>query len=326
MTTKSDNFGYLKYFEPSRYVGRLRTLSKKWQKHFDKKRLNLVYQGFRNSSGFDKRIPSPNEMALYSGSFAAARSLKEFSTAFSKEACLNELPELLKIAKYEEGQKTLNLFDYGCGLGRLAYAFTNYFGKSENFQYCGYEILPQAVRFLKSAYEDYPNVTILNDKILFEKSYIEIEYPDPQSKKDGRVEPKSLSLADRCRNVFNIQYSHSVFTHMDRGDIVQVLKNFNSSFISGVCVNTWLIIDRFAESSLRAGLADRDLPYEVDGYLTYDQHNPLLCSAYRLKDIEKIYEEAGHEILNIFFGSWSGRIPQQKFSTQDVIVSRPIRS
>jgi hypothetical protein len=94
---------------------------------------------------------------------------------------------------------------------------------------------------------------------------------------------------------------------------------------TGVSVNTWLLVDRAAETAMRLGLADRQLPYEFDGFLSYSQDNPLACSAYRLDVVEEIYRSAGHTIVDIQHGSWSGRVPSQHMTYQDVVVSAPAK-
>jgi hypothetical protein len=111
---------------------------------------------------------------------------------------------------------------------------------------------------------------------------------------------------------------------MHRQSIINVLRDFSGILKpDGLCVNTWLAIDEFAAYALSCKLADRALPYEVDGFLTYSKENPLVCSAYRLHAIQEIYAAAGHTIVSILWGSWSGR--GNGLTYQDVVISTPGR-
>jgi SAM-dependent methyltransferase len=273
----------------------------------------------KKQNKLDPRIPHP----LINYNNDATSSYNEYYQAFVSQACLRELPELLKIADFKENQEELVLLDFGCGLGRLGVAFTNYFGKDLKRQYIGYEIHPSAAEFLAQAYQDYPNTTFLTNKIDLADSYVEIQQKAHQS--NTAIAAKNINLSDSIGKKVDLQFSHSVFTHMYPEPITHILKD-SCKFMkpNGLCVNTWLIVDQLAESALRANLTDRELPYERDGFFTYSKENPLLCTAYRLDVIEKIYKEAGHKIVDILWGTWSGRLPTQKFTYQDVIISKPI--
>jgi len=79
-------------------------------------------------------------------------------------------------------------------------------------------------------------------------------------------------------------------------------------------------VDDFAQNALDSGAADRRLPIEVGGVLTYSHSNPLVCTAFRLSEVERIYAEAGHEIQEILYGSWSGR--SNGVTYQDIVISK----
>jgi len=272
----------------------------------------------------DPRIPPQNinyNMALVS-------SFEEYRTEFIKNACLKELPALLNIANYNDGTEDFSILDYGCGLGRLGYAFTSFFGEDPKRNYYGYEIHPDAFNFLTQAYKGFANTHFFTDQILLEESYVEIGQKKQSSlnEKDRRIRPDEIKLRSHIKVKVDLQFTHSVFTHMLRPSIVHVLKEVSSVLkTDGVCVNTWLIVDKFSASSVNCGLADRTLPFELDGFLTYSKENPLVCSAYRLETIKEIYAQANHEILDVKWGTWSGRSPTQNFTYQDVVISRPMK-
>lgn len=270
---------------------------------------------------FDQRIPHPQ--LNYNQS--ATSSYAEYRREFISQTVLRELPEILKIGGYSESSPDFSMLDYGCGLGRLAWAFTNFFGKDISRRYFGYEIHPSAYAFLLEAYRDFPNTTFISDRLSLQDSYVEIQ-EGARVEDQQRIDASQVKLQTKIQNKLDLQFSHSVFTHMYREPIIHILKEFGQLLKPhGICLNTWLIVDRFAESTVRCGLADRQLPFEVSdqGFYTYLKENPLMCAAYKIEQVKAIYEAAGHEILDIKWGTWAGRLPTHQISYQDLVVSRP---
>jgi hypothetical protein len=141
--------------------------------------------------------------------------------------------------------------------------------------------------------------------------------PDAPGRKAVDVRPQEF-----IGRIADIQYSSSVMTHMWIEAIWKLLENLNQVVKpNGYCVNTWLIVDEFAEYSLRCGLADRILPYTVRGARTYSMQNPLMCTAYDLATVHDAYARTGQEIMQILWGSWSGRGNGVHY--QDIVLSRP---
>ena len=291
-----------------------------------KQRLLAEFAAAAARPDFDPRIPSPE--VNYNQQPTA--TYREYLTEFVSLTVTRQMPELLRLARFAEQGPGFVMLDYGCGLGRLAFAFTNFFGKDPSRRYIGYEIHPKAFAFLSQAYRQYPNVSIIGDSLSVDDSYVEIHEGAGSRAGDSepRIKAADVRLQGRIDVPLDLQFSHSVFTHMYRPPIVRVLTEVASLMKpEGICVNSWQIVDRFAESSMRCGLADRQLPYEYPdhGFLTYDRTNPLMCTAYRLEQVKAIYAAAGHEILDIQWGTWTGRLPTQQITYQDVVISRATR-
>ena len=280
----------------------------------------LSWERSRKQGVIDSRIPVPT----LNYNIDPTIRYSDYLNTFTNDACLKELPALLRIANYDDKSDNFTMLDYGCGLGRLAYAFTERFGDDASRSYYGHEVHPDAFAFLVNGYQGYDNVRFLTDPIDLVESYVELGQGSvTDSAELERVNPDSVSLRPKLFHRVDLQFSHSVFTHMRRAPIVHVLREFLSVLSEGgVCANTWLVIDDFAIDALASGQADRDLPYEIDGFRTYSTTNPLVCTAYPIQTVQEIYRDAGHEILSIEFGTWSGRKPTQTFTYQDVVISR----
>ena len=290
-------------------------------------RVRADYEADCQSATFDPRLPSPT--LNYNQKPCATYA--EYKDIFAREAVMRQLPALLELSHFEEKSPDFAMLDYGCGLGRLAYAFSSYFpSQSPDRHYFGYEVHPEALTFLQKAYAAHGNVTMFGEPISVDDSYVEIHegQTSTTSQVKERIQAVDVELSSRINQKLDLQFSSSVFTHMYRPAIVHVLKQVGQLMKpTGVCVNTWLVVDQLADTAIRCGLADRRLPFENkdEGFLYYQEKNPLMCTAYRLAAIKAIYEEAGHEILTILWGHWSGREPTHHFSRQDAVISRPKR-
>jgi SAM-dependent methyltransferase len=262
-----------------------------------------------SAQSLEQEIPSPTLNYNQSPS----SNLASYILNFKKNACLKELPFLIELGLRKESV----LFDYGCGLGRLAYAASKFLGTEGS--YIGYEPNERALSFLKEAYGNRTNFKFYGDALSYEEDYIAMKSGEVRA---GGKKAVEISLQDFIGKVVDIQYSSSVTTHMWLDAIFQFLKNLNSVVKpDGLCVNTWLIVDDFARYSLNCGMADRVLPYKVNDAYTYSTKNPLICTAYDLSDVARAYQYAGHEIVKILWGTWSGRGNDVHY--QDIVISRP---
>ena len=256
----------------------------------------------------EPEIPSP----ALNYNQGPSKNLARYVWVFKQDACLKELPFLIKLGL----RKDSVLFDYGCGLGRLGYAASKYLAPPGS--YIGYEPNSGALAFLKSAYARLDNFKFYGDALSFEEDYVAVG----AGQRHGGRKSVDLLPQDYIDRVVDIQYSSSVMTHMWLDAITRLLENLNSIVKpGGLCVNTWLIVDDFARYALDCGMADRKLPLRVKGALTYSAENPLVCTAYDLNQVTDAYEKAGHEIVEILWGSWSGR--DNGVHYQDIVVSRP---
>lgn len=283
----------------------------------DRRRVATEWDRAEAAGAIDRRIPDPS----LNYNQLQTSSLADYIREFIDRACNFELPALLDIGEAGEGAgSTFTLLDYGCGLGRLCYAFTERFGPDMSHRYIGYEIHPEAVEFLHTAYADYPNVSFLSDRLALSDSYVEIR----QSVEDADgVAAEDVVLADRVKEQIDLEFSHSVFTHMYRKPIAHVLRELQTVMPGSACVNTWLLVDEESSANVARGVADRKLPIRGDGFWTYDEKNPLMCTAYDIDVMYELYDAADHEILDVLWGTWSGRPATQQFTYQDVVISRP---
>lgn len=259
-------------------------------------------------SRFEPEIPSP----ALNYNQAPSRNLAGYVAGFKQDACLKELPFLIELGL----RKDSVLFDYGCGLGRLAYAASKYLSSSG--RYIGYEPNSQALAFLKTAYSGRENFKFHGDALSSEEDYVALH----AGQRHGGKKSVDLLPQDYVDRIVDIQYSSSVLTHMWLDAITRLLENL--TFVvkpGGLCVNTWLIIDDFARYALDCGMADRSLPLKVNEAYTYSAENPLICTAYELGLVRDAYHKAGHEIVKILWGAWSGRGNGVHY--QDIVISRP---
>jgi hypothetical protein len=254
-----------------------------------------------------------------------ASSIEQYQSIFFERSREKELPFLATVAHLNLDSTTL---DFGCGLGRLASAFAS--SKGKYGAYYGWEPELEALQWLKRVYAHDPKFRFGGTQLPSEMNYVTNK--GNYSSVDKNFGSKSEAAPDitQLKNLmdgkrFDLQFSSSVFTHMWSTDIISTLKSFEHiASDSSVFVNTWLIVDSFAQQSLDRGSADRRLPIEINGVLTYSHSNPLVCTVYRQEQMELIYKESGHQITDIHYGSWSGR--SNGVTYQDIVVSKRITS
>jgi SAM-dependent methyltransferase len=258
----------------------------------------------------ERGIPPPD--INYNQSAATDRAA--YVRAFKEGACLREWPFIVTRAGLSPASAVL---DYGCGFGRLAYAAYKWL--SDDGAYFGYEVNQTALAFLRNSWNGRRGFAFAGAELAGKDDYIAMKVGDGQR---GGAAPSLVSLSGLCSRPVNAQYSSSVFTHMWPDDIVATLRQIGSVMApGGLCINTWLMIDNHTAFTLRCGLADRALPHKVGEAYTYDQSNPLMCAAYDSAVVERIYADAGHEIIDVLPGSWSGG-RDNSVHYQDIVVSR----
>jgi len=244
--------------------------------------------------------------------------LATYERLYKEDHCLKILPYLVKTASLTPSSA---VYDHGCGPAPLAFAFSNYLNDSG--AYFGFDINLKAVTYLKEAYADRPNFRFHCASVPVEEDYVVLRDPKFGSATENRTAAKDIDLVSFVDRPIDVIYSGSVFTHMWPDTIVSTLEKFPQLIgQSGLTVSTWLIVDEFAEYVLKCGLADRQLPFEINGALTMTQVNPLVCTAYRESRVREIYARAGLEIVDIVRGSWAGR--ENGVTSQDIVVARAL--
>jgi hypothetical protein len=240
---------------------------------------------------------------------------------------LNVFPYFLsKTNELQVSTKDVTLLDIGCGWGPAAAAFAIYSEAMKglgNFNYLGIDIREDAIGWLKKAYADYPHIQFQHHSAEANVDYIG----------EGAIKNKTIASSTGIEAKFNFakgfqhnwQWSSSVFTHLTPEGCREALRSIRQSCSTiSMQLNTWLIIDEQSRYSLATGTADRVLPYDSGDFLTYSEKNPLVCTCYKMEVIERLYSEAGLEIVQIDRGSWRG--PNYKNSAQhyqDIVISRP---
>lgn len=289
-----------------------------------KKWLELKWLGLQWSMMGQKqqypKIPSPQ---VNYDHVVKNSKISAYRQHYVREAMLYEAPFIINQFQQLYGNahdEPLRLLDYGCGMGRLAYAFHQIYGEDfSQFVYYGYEIHPQAIEFLQTAYADMENFWFYGDEVRPTDRYFETQL-SINKKCQLSAEGIRLTAFENC--MINVQYSMSVFAHMRRPAIINILREFARISLPGaIFINSWIIIDEISMASMRCRLANWYLPYEVDGFFTCDLSHPLVCAAYRINDVRQMYEEAGHEIVGIKYGNWCGRAGNS-ISSEDIVISR----
>lgn len=281
-----------------------------------------IFNKLKNKNKLDKSLEKliPPKKNNWNWGDAPGDYKSEFSAKFVNYF----FPYLLKNARnLGVNIESIRLLDIGCGWAPMAIPFLMFNKSSEhNSRYLGIDIRKDAIDWLSSAYADFPNVSFQWHQAASAADYIEAASGNLNTylSSDGQEANYELPLDFSP----NIQWSSSVFTHLTPEACLEALKIISKSCdLDSIQANTWLIIDSESTYAMSAGIADRLLTLDRGDFLTYSEGNPLVCTAYKLKAIKRMYEEAGLEIVNIERGSWRGPFYHNSLCHyQDMILSK----
>lgn len=264
----------------------------------------------------DKIIP-PIEM-----NHNAGWSHDEYRDKFALEEIHKFFPFCLKMkSEFSYSTKEINFLDIGCGAGAMAFPFHKYCPELKDGRYVGIDIKEPMIKWLADSYDLVENVSFVLQEASSNVDYTgsaESNFTDGKTFSSSNGDEANYNLSGK----FNIQWSHSVFTHMTPESCLRGLSSASSVMEpGGIMINTWLIVDNLSFYSLRMGIADRKLPFEFDNFFSYSVDNPLVCTAYKIEFILHAYESAGLEIIEIMPGYWRGH-SDNNVTYQDIVISR----
>ncbi|OUU13805.1 MAG: hypothetical protein CBB97_25555 [Candidatus Endolissoclinum sp. TMED37] len=248
---------------------------------------------------------------------------KNYHKKFASKEILYYLPEILKYNHNRYTHITPKILDLGCGAGPMAFAHKLTFEPEtkKEIDFVGIDINQQAIDFLKKAYPKnyYFHLHQGNDNINYIGKNLKGDNNNTLSHSDGNECDFKIGFEFKS----DIQWSSSFFTHLTPNGCDKSL-NFIKNNLSqdGYSFNSWLLIDPLSKASLKIGASDRKLNYDYGEYMSYSKENPLVCSAYKIDFVEKIYDKNELEIVSILRGSWRGGEKNTFNHYQDIIVSK----
>lgn len=248
-----------------------------------------------------------------------------YKKEFSKKFIEYYFPYILKNAMdLGVAVDSISMLDLGCGWAPMATPFIIYNKSTGNkSSYLGIDIRKDAIDWLSEAYSEFSNVEFQLHQAQDGIDYIGSEHSKIPTFSNSDGAESKYQFPQNFQS--NIQWSSSVFTHLTPEASAEALKSIHAiSSKNSIQINTWLIIDPESIYSMSAGIADRRLTFDCGDFLTYSKENPLVCTAYKIEALRKIYLECGFDIVRIDKGSWRG--PAYKNSAnhyQDIVISRP---
>ncbi len=282
--------------------------------YLKKQKLDRLY----NSYQLNLQTPPIPKPSLNDNQTPANNIAEYLSDYFSLQNFV--YPYIERTAHLNSSSVTL---DFGCGFGTLAAAFK--LRQTDNGKYYGYDTNQRAINFCQAGYKDDSRFAFFGPKIDKTTNYVtnkRLTTANQAFKNRQKASPSRSDIGKLLGDQkLTCQFSLSVFTHMWPEDAIESLKVFSDfSTDATIFINSWLILDEFAMKAVSAGSADRKLPIEVGGVYTYSELNPLVCTAYPSDLLNKVYRDAGHVIVSINFGTWSGR--SNGITYQDIVVSK----
>lgn len=208
------------------------------------------------------------------------------------------------------------VLDFGCGIGRVALALLR---RRPNLRsLTGFDIVPGMIEFCNTTIAaNFPNA---NFELVADKNQHYERF------KDGAPARSRDDLASAYGGTFDAAYAFSVFTHIDVGDFVDLLR-FVGTLVkpAGALLFTAFALTPYSRHQMANNATTRRFEhhwrYEEDGEVfvgnTQDRQAFI---AYDIRRIEAMIWEAGLVPSAVEYGDWRGDAMSQSF--QDIFVCR----
>jgi SAM-dependent methyltransferase len=204
-----------------------------------------------------------------------------------------------------------DVLDIGCGVGRMARGLVNYLDSEATYE--GFDIVPASIRWCQK------HISTRYPQFHFQVADVYNKYYHrrgrwPASQYTFPWEPDSFDFA----------FATSVFTHMLHDEVgrylseaARVLRPGGRLFATFSLVNDEVV--RLAEESRgHTGL----YKYRTDEAWLAGRDAPEALIAFPETWVLGRYRQAGLEVTDIRYGSWSGR--EESLAGQDIVVARVV--
>lgn len=207
-------------------------------------------------------------------------------------------------------EREADVLDVGSGFGRMAVPLTNYLTPKSRYE--GLEIIANGVDWCTK------NITKRYKNFTFQKLDV----------KNGRYNPSGEVLAVDYKfpfedDVFDFVILTSVFTHMLPADLENYLTEITRVLkTGGKCFITYFILNDKSISMINENKSHFSLKHKYGDCRIESLEDPEYVIAYPENKIIDIYKKRNIEVLNTYYGNWSGR--EQFTSFQDILVGKKI--
>ncbi|MBV8096103.1 MAG: class I SAM-dependent methyltransferase [Acetobacteraceae bacterium] len=219
------------------------------------------------------------------------------------------------LVQYADLCRTDNIWDIGCGCGRLAAALTQHIG--EQGSYCGVDVIAGLVDFAnRHIASRFPNFRFLT---------LQQKNPAYARWQSAGKSPVLKSLDEACApGTIDLCIATSLFTHLDtamtRGTLQSMhraLKPDGRAFIS------LFLLDRVTSEAMRRGTPAFRFSHQHErGVWVENAASPLSALAFSLEAFFELLAEQRFYVDKMLYGGWAGR--RRFTSGQDIMLIRPM--
>lgn len=213
-----------------------------------------------------------------------------------------------------------DVFDMGCGPGRVAAPLTRCLDPAQGGSYEGFDVMPKSIEWCRKA------ITPKHPSFRFQLADIHNAQYNPKGTQ--RADAYVFPYGDES---FDVVLAASVFTHLRPFEGGRYLREARRVLrADGRQLSTWFLINEEVEELLRFPRSARFEAPKLRRSFTDERGNPFRSPFAETPEhmialdeqlVRDQHEQAGLEIVAVIRGSWPGG-PGGRWPGQDMIVSR----
>lgn len=200
---------------------------------------------------------------------------------------------------------TDRVLDIGCGLGKIAYAFTSYLQSPGCYE--GFDVTNAHLKWLQEE--------ISTRKPNFNFRFVDVYHPMYHPKGNISLTEFVFPYPDES---FEVVCLRDIFTHLQADALGQYLREINRVLKpGGKCLFSCFLLNSESEDLTTKGKSSKKFVHKLKDCFTTNPNKPEVSIAYQESYLKQLIVEEDLNVISKYYGSWCGRV---SFTKPDLII------